>query len=153
MDRVLISFTERAEDETERLASELRDFACDVQIEREEDAGLGAETALVIVVLGTAGLAAVTRIFDWLRDRNDCLLVIDARGVDVKVEERCDIIGRRGQVVVVTSANEHVVIHAAKAALDLEAIVTTAIEKSSDAVVELVKATGANAYPEPRIKL
>lgn len=122
----------------------------DVELQQGDDAGLAAETALLIIVLGSAGLAAVTQVVDWLRDRRDCLLVVDARGGDLKIQERCDIVGRRGQVVIVTPADQHVVIHKQEAPLDLQAIVAQAIDRSAAAAVQLAAAAGATAYTEPR---
>ena len=110
--------------------------------------------ATAYIVLGIIGLGVVTRIADWLRDRNDCLLVIDARGDNLKIEERCDIEGRRGQVVVVTGSNEQVVIHKNEAVLDLQRLVECAFGRSTADLIDFAKSQGGDAnFESPRSPL
>lgn len=136
-------------------AGHLRDFLMDeghvedVLLQARTDAGFAAETVLAVVILGSAGLAAITRIVDWLRDRNDCLLVIDTRGGQLRVDERCDIVGRRGQVIIVTSPEEQVVIRTNQAILDLQSLISHAIDHSAAAAAELARTAGAEAHIEP----
>jgi hypothetical protein len=154
--RVILSFIPRRSEDAEELSQELLKpgGAEAVHIEASSDLSFAAEAVLAILILGTTGLAVIARIADWLRDRGDCLLVIDARGEDLKIEERCDIVGRRGQVIVVTSPNEQVVIHRSEAFLDLQAIVNRAIEKSASAVAEFASSAGARVEIEsPRTHL
>lgn len=156
MNRIVLEFVPRDADETQHLTEHLMTLqeVDSVSVDHGGDDRFAAEAALVIVVLGSAGLAALTRLADWLRDRRDCLLVVDARGVDLHVEERCDIAGRRGQVIIVTSAAEQVVIQRNDAVLDLQAIVTNAIDHSTEAAAALARSAGASAQIErPRTNL
>lgn len=153
-ERLLISFVPTSTEDSDRLASQLLEGGGvgSATVEVNDDAALTAETVLMIVTLGPIGLAVLTRLVDWFRDRNDCLLVVDTRGSDLKIEERCDIVGRRGQVIVITGPDEQVVIHRNEAFLDLQALVTAAIGKSAEAVRSLASASGARAEIENRSK-
>jgi hypothetical protein len=151
MNTLVFEFVPSTDGEMEDLAeylSELDEVGA-VTVEDSETSRFAAETALVVIALGSAGLAAFTRLVDWLRDRRDCLLVVDARQEDLRVEERCDVVGRRGQVVIVTSGREQVVIERSDA-LNLQAIVTQAIEQSAEAAASLAKSLGGVAHIEAR---
>lgn len=153
MDQLHFEFVPQDDDEPQRLAEYLSalDGIDSVAVDQEEGARFAAETAIVIVILGSAGLAAVTRLADWLRDRRDCLLVIDARGEDLHIEERCDISGRRGHVIIVTKGDEQVVIQRNEAVLDLQAIVVRAVDQSAEAAAVLARSAGAAAQVESRL--
>lgn len=151
MNRLVFEFVPRSGDEVDALADHLSQLEAieAVTVERGDASRLAAETALLVILLGSAGLAAFTRLVDWLRDRRDCLLVLDARHDDLRVTERCDVVGRRGQVIIVTSGNEQVVIERSDAGLDLQAIVMRAIDQSAEAATSLAKSLGAAARVEP----
>jgi hypothetical protein len=156
MSVISFEFVPESADESQQLVEDLKLIGgvSDVRLESDSDDRFLPAAVVVIVVVGSSGLAALTRIADWLRDRRDCLLVVDARGTTVKVEERCDISGRRGQVIVVTGPDEQVVIHKNEAILDLQAIVTAAIGKSASSVAGLAESAGARAEIEkPRSQL
>lgn len=151
VNRLVFEFVPRSDDEADDLANHLSQVEAieAVTVERGDASRLAAETALLIIVLGTAGLAAFTGLVDWLRDRRDCLLIVDARHEDLRVTERCDVVGRRGQVIIVTSGKEQVVIERSDVGLDLQAIAMRAIDQSADAAASLAKSLGATARVEP----
>jgi hypothetical protein len=146
-DRLVMQFVPRSPDDAADFRHHLtaEDGVEDVLLQTRTDSGFAAETVLAIVILGSAGLAALTRIADWVRDRDDCLLLIDTRGGQLRVDERCDIVGRRGQVIIVTGSDEQVVIQKNEAILDLQSLVTHAIDKSAAAVADLARTAGASA--------
>jgi hypothetical protein len=150
MNRLTFEFVPQSDGEADDLVLQLSalDGIESVSAKQSDTSRFAAETALVIVLLGSAGLAVLARLTDWLRDRQDCLLVIDARHEDLRIEERRDIAGRRGQVVIITSGMEQVVIKRNDAVLDLQALVTRALDKSAEAAAELARSTGANASVE-----
>ena len=155
-ERLLISFVPTSDEDASQLIETLvADGGADeVRIESGSDFGFAAETVLAIVILGPVGLEVLRRLADWFRDRNDCLLVIDARGPDLRVEERCDIVGRRGQVIVVTAPDVQVVIKKNDAILDLQALVMHGLDRSASAIAEAARAAGASAEIEqPRSDL
>jgi hypothetical protein len=151
---VRVEFVPQADDEVEVLANYVESIEGigAVELRSAEDGRLAAETAVVLVILGLAGLAAVTLVVDWLRDRKDCLLVIDTRGDELTIQERCDISGRRGQVVIVTGPQERVVIQHAQGALDVEEIVKRAIDQSAQSAAALAVSNGAEAFVEDHRK-
>lgn len=150
MSRIIVKFVPNIGGEAQAFAEEFQSAPDidDVTFQPHPEKHLGVESALAILILGSGGLALLTRIIDWLRDRNDCLLVIDARGDDLQIEERCDVQGRRGQVIIVAHSNERVAIKRHQAVLDLQAIVTEALGKSATAAAELARASGATAEVE-----
>ncbi len=83
----------------------------------------GFEPVTLVVVAGGAVLGAglITRIADWYRSRSDCLLIVDARGPEIRLHQRCDLDGYRGKTIIVSDSQTQVVIHRDEGAVDLGA--------------------------------
>lgn len=113
------------------ISSEFED--CDVQLPGDLSDSLEPVSVLIIVTSGVISVGVVAAVADWIRQRNECLLVIDARGAEVTITERCDLPGQRGKIVVLSSSDQKLTVDAPRGVFDIEAIVNTLIDKSIDA--------------------
>jgi hypothetical protein len=97
----------------------------------------------VIVTTVIAGIGGLTAFLGWIRRQRRCLLIVDARGEEVKVSFDCR--ERQGRSIIV--ASEGVVVEVMEGAelLDLGAIAVAAAQAGASKAVEMVLAAGGNA--------
>lgn len=132
----------------EQLARVLRDEFSrnDVSVDYEEGEGLTPVEVTVVVFLGIAlGTGILTAVLDWLRRRKACLLVVDVRDGTVDIEQHCEFEDQRGQIVIVSSDNDRVLVERPKGVLDLEELAKTMLTQGITATLALSVEVGLDA--------
>jgi len=156
--RLLITVEATDDEGRADLQALLADFD---SIDAVEEVGFDSESArlepvtMTIVAIGIiVGTGIVTRVVDWWRARSDCLLVIDARGEDVKVEARCDLAGYRGKTIIVTDDRTQVTIERERGAFSMDEVLNALKAGASASELPKMLPQGAdNMVIEPRQSL
>lgn len=155
MPRLLIAVEGTDDEGRADLKALLADFD---SIDAVEEVGLDSDRArlepvtMTIVAIGIiVGTGIVTRVADWWRARSDCLLVIDARGEDVKIEARCDLAGYRGKTIVVADDHTQVTIDRERGAFSMDEVLNALKAGASGSELARMLPQGAdNMVIEPR---
>jgi hypothetical protein len=133
----------------EETAKELEEFlrdrgATDLTV-REEQGFL--PIALPFVVVGIVAAAVLFDFFTRWRQTHACLLVIDARGDNVKSEVNCD--DKNGRIIVITSDGTQAEIENVPPGVDLTELGKAAVSGAFDAVKAAADALGGTARRLP----
>jgi hypothetical protein len=88
-------------------------------------ARLDPVTLTVVAVGLIVGTGVVTRVTDWWQARSDCLLVIDARTEELKIEPRCDLAGYKGMTIILVDKDTQVTLRRTNGAFSIDEIVQT----------------------------
>lgn len=134
--------------------SHLQDhLGADIEVRELTNAGdelnLEPVTVALAIVATAAAVGLVTRVTDWVRERSNCLVVVDARVSPPHVNERCDIDAMRGQVILIGDDENQVRIERRPPVLDIDGLLKTMVESSIGAARSLVKESGGEAVTEP----
>lgn len=98
---------------------------------------------LPFVVAALIGAAGITSIVIYIGIRRGCLVVVDARGDDVKVKQHCEI--RDGRVILVAGDDTKIELKDVPPLLDFTKIATTVVEQGAEAAKSAAEAAGATA--------
>jgi hypothetical protein len=151
MSRLVVEL-ERGSDDAPDLLEVVQSVAGSHQVELRSGTreGFGPAEAAIVIGMVTVGTGLLTVVADWLRRRKNCLLVVDTRDPDdLKLYERCDLVGQRGKTIVIASNDTQVVIEEVDGVLDIDALAKAAIESSVEGVKRAVDALKAEAREEP----
>lgn len=149
---IRVDITSGSREEAQELADMLQSDSSEVSVDVEglsDERGLAPIAIFLIVVAGAVGVGVVTRIIDWYRDRNSCLLVVDARTEELRIEQRCDLDSHRGKTVIIANSETQISIEAQKGTINLDELVQVAAKASIESAVEIVKAAGGTAEIQP----
>lgn len=111
--------------------------------------GLIPAVVFVYVAVGVFGTGLLTSVADWLHKRRSCLLIVDARGSDVKVTERCDLRSHAGEVILLANDGQQLRIERSSGILDLDSLLSETISKSIAAAASYARGRGLTAKIEP----
>jgi hypothetical protein len=102
----------------------------DPSVDRVEDNGtrydesrLEPVTFTLIAIGLIVGTGVVTRVADWWQARSDCLLVIDARTEDLRIEQRCDLVGYKGRTVIIADGATQVTVQREHGAITIDEVI------------------------------
>ncbi len=114
-----------------------------VGIEQSEEVGVLPVIGLPFVIAALVGTAGLTSIVVWIITHFGCLVVIDARGEDVKVNRHCE--DRSGRVILVADEKTKIEVSNVPPLINFTDIVKTAVEKGAGAAKTAAEAAGGVA--------
>lgn len=145
MDQLQVRLRDGSRHDSEELATAISGWLDegDVVLEGEhDDYALDPVTVWIVVTGAVVAVGLITRIVDWVRERNNCLIVIDATGERIDIREDCDVQAMRGKIVILTVEGQELRIDRGPDTVDVEKVVTMAMETTVSAALELLKDSG-----------
>jgi hypothetical protein len=102
---------------------------------------------IIPIIIGAAiAVSALVELVKYIRDKNPCLVIIDAQTSPVSTTVDCD--DQSGRMVVITKDGSKVDIHDAPRLFDPTEVAKAALTSTADAVKKTAEALGAKATVE-----
>jgi hypothetical protein len=124
------------------IATYLRDQGA-AEIDQSEDVGIVPVIGLPFVIAALVGAAGLASIVVYLARTFGCMVVVDARADDIKVNRHCEI--RGGRVILVAGEKTKIEVSEVSPLFDFTAIAKTAVEQGAEAAKTAAEAAGATA--------
>ena len=110
-------------------------------IEQSEDVGIVPVIGLPFVIAALVGAAGLASIVVYIARTFGCMVVVDARGDDIKVNRHCEI--RGGRVILVAGEKTKIEVSEISPLFDFTAVAKTAVEQGAEAAKAAAEAAGA----------
>jgi hypothetical protein len=114
------------------------------QDQRDDQSRLDPVTVTIIFAGFIVGTGVVTKVADWWRARSDCLLVIDARTDDLRIEPRCDLAEYKGMTIIIADESTQITVQRETGAFSVDDIIN-AVKAGIPDVTQLASIHGSDA--------